>query len=54
VADAVLAQTGLELDRRKLHIDDPIREVGTHRITARLHTDVVFPVTVEVTGSAPA
>jgi large subunit ribosomal protein L9 len=54
VADAVLAQTGIELDRRKLHVDDPIREVGTHRVTARLHADVVFPVTVEVTGAAPA
>ena len=53
VAEAVLAQTGIELDRRKLHIDDPIREVGTHRVTARLHSDVVFPVTLEVSGSAP-
>jgi large subunit ribosomal protein L9 len=54
VADAVLAQTGIELDRRKLHVDDPIREVGTHRLTARLHPDVIFPVTVEVTGAATA
>jgi large subunit ribosomal protein L9 len=51
VADAVLAQTGIELDRRKLHIDEPIREVGTHRVTVRLHTDVEFPVTVEVAAS---
>jgi large subunit ribosomal protein L9 len=48
VADAVKAQTGLELDRRKLHLTDPIREVGTHRVTAKLHADVEFPVTVEV------
>ncbi len=48
VADAVREQTGIELDRRRLHLDDPIREVGTHRVTARLHADVEFPVTVEV------
>jgi large subunit ribosomal protein L9 len=48
VADAVKEQTGIELDRRKLHLDEPIREVGTFRVTARLHTDVEFPVTVEV------
>jgi large subunit ribosomal protein L9 len=52
VADAVLAQTGIELDRRKMHLDEPIREVGTHRVTVRLHTDVVFPVTVEVSPDA--
>ena len=49
VAEAVQAQTGIELDRRKLHIDEAIREVGTHRVTAKLHADVEFPITVEVT-----
>jgi large subunit ribosomal protein L9 len=48
VADAVREQTGIELDRRRLHLDEPIREVGTHRVTARLHAEVEFPVTVEV------
>lgn len=48
VADAVLAQTGLELDRRKMHLDEPIRELGTHRVLVKLHADVEFPVTVEV------
>ena len=51
VAEAVLAQTGIELDRRKLHLDEPIRAVGTHRVTVRLHADVEFPVTIEVTAS---
>jgi large subunit ribosomal protein L9 len=48
IAEAVREQTGIELDRRKLHLDEPIREVGTFRVTARLHADVEFPVTVEV------
>ena len=48
IVEAVKAQTGLELDRRKLHLDEPIREVGTHRVTVKLHADVEFPVTVEV------
>ena len=51
VAEAVMAQTGIELDRRKLHLDEPIRVVGTHRVTVRLHADVEFPVTVEVSPS---
>lgn len=48
VADAVRAQTGLELDRRKMHLDEPIRSIGTHRVSVKLHADVEFPVTVEV------
>jgi large subunit ribosomal protein L9 len=48
VVDAVQAQTGIDLDRRKLHLDEPIRSLGTHRVTAKLHSDVEFPITVEV------
>jgi large subunit ribosomal protein L9 len=52
VADAVQAQTGIELDRRRLHIEEPIRSVGTHRVTAKLHAEVEFPITVEVVAEA--
>lgn len=49
VADAVLEQTGFEVDRRQLRMD-PLRELGVHTVTAKLHSDVEFPVTVEVVG----
>ncbi|MGH9245802.1 MAG: 50S ribosomal protein L9 [Acidimicrobiales bacterium] len=48
VAEAVATQTGIELDRRRLHLDEPIKSIGTHQVTAKLHADVEFPVTVEV------
>jgi large subunit ribosomal protein L9 len=48
VADAVAAQTGIELDRRKLHIAEAIKTLGTHSVAAKLHPDVEFPITVEV------
>lgn len=51
VADAVAAQFDIELDRRALHIEEPIREVGTHKVVARLHTDVQFEITVEVVAA---
>ena len=51
VVEAVSAQTGIDLDRRKVHFEEPIRTVGTHRVTVRLHTDVEFPVTLEVSPS---
>jgi len=48
VVAAVAEQTGIELDRRKLHLDEPLKSVGTHQVPVRLHTDVEFPVSVEV------
>jgi large subunit ribosomal protein L9 len=51
VAEALAAQTGIEIDRRKLHLDEPIRSLGTHLVPAKLHADVEFPITVEVVAS---
>ena len=51
IADAILAQTGIELDRKDIHLDEHIKEVGTHQATARLHSDVQFPITLEVVGA---
>jgi large subunit ribosomal protein L9 len=51
VAEAVQAQTGITLDRRQLHLEEPIKALGTHLVPAKLHTDVEFAVTVEVVAS---
>ena len=51
VATAVQEQTGIELDRRKLHLDEPIKSLGTHQVPTRLHPDVEFAITVEVVGT---
>jgi large subunit ribosomal protein L9 len=51
VADLVAAvaqQAGVELDRRRVHLDEPIKTLGTHQVPVKLHADVEFPVTVEV------
>lgn len=48
IAAAVQAQTGVELDRRKLGHHEPIKSVGTHEIPVQLHSDVKFQITVEV------
>jgi large subunit ribosomal protein L9 len=48
VVAAVAEQAGVELDRRKVHLDEPIRNVGTHEIPVRLHSDVQFRITLEV------
>lgn len=48
VAEAVTAQANVELDRRKLHIEEPIRTVGSHEVPVKLHADVEFRLNVEV------
>ena len=47
IAEAVEAQTGIKLDRRKLHVE-PIKTLGTHEVPVRLHSEVVVPLTIEV------
>jgi large subunit ribosomal protein L9 len=51
VAEAVEAQTGVAIDRRQLHLDEPIKTLGTHLVPAKLHAEVEFPITVEVVAS---
>lgn len=48
VAEAVADQTGIELDRKDLVLDEPIKATGTHSVGAKLHADVQFSLTVEV------
>lgn len=48
VVAAVAEQAGVELDRRRVRLDDPIRSIGTHEVPVKLHSDVEFRVTVEV------
>ncbi len=48
IAQALSEQAGLEIDKKKLVLDEPIKELGTHVIKARLHKDVQAEVTVNV------
>jgi len=51
VVEAVEAQTGVVLDRRALSLDEHIKTVGTHSVPAKLHSDVQFQITVEVSAA---
>ncbi len=48
IAAAVEEQTGIRLDRKSLHLDEPIKTVGEHTATASLHQAVSFPIRVDV------
>jgi large subunit ribosomal protein L9 len=47
IAEAIEAQTGIHLDRRKLHVE-PLKTLGAHEIPIRLHSEVEVPVTIDV------
>ena len=51
VVTAVEEQANVVLDRRALD-GEPIKELGTHMVTAKVHADVQFPITVEVIPDA--
>jgi large subunit ribosomal protein L9 len=51
IADAVQRAGGPELDRRRIEISTPIRTIGTHQVTVRLHPEVTATLDVEVGGN---
>lgn len=52
VVAAVLDQTSIVIERRQVTIDEPIKELGSHMVTAKLHPDVQFPISVEINAEA--
>jgi large subunit ribosomal protein L9 len=48
IADAVQRQTGAEIDRRKIDLDEPLKEIGGTDVQVRLHADVLATLHVEV------
>ncbi|MBA3691205.1 MAG: 50S ribosomal protein L9 [Actinobacteria bacterium] len=52
VADAIATQTGVAVDRKAVHLEEPIRTVGTHEVRVRLFADVEPVVTVEVVAQS--
>ena len=47
IADA-LAKTGVKLDKRKIVLSDPIKNVGTYTVTCKLGYEITAPLTVKI------
>lgn len=47
IAEALEAQK-FHIERRKVQLDEPIRTLGEHQVTLRLHRDVSTPIKVVV------
>ena len=50
IVEAVKAQTDIDLDRRQIDVE-AIKTTGQHTVTASLHSDVSFPITVDVVAA---
>ena len=50
IADLIEAQ-GVRLARRKIQLEEPIKEVGEHTVPVRLHKDVVANLKVRVAAA---
>ena len=51
LAEQIRAQAGIQVDKRDIHLTEPIRSVGVHEVKVRLHHDVEPIVSVEVTAT---
>ena len=48
IAQAAKEQTGLELDKKKMHLPDGIKALGTYEVPVKLHPQVTAKLTVQV------
>ena len=48
IADALKAASGIALDKRKIVMSDPIKNVGTYTVQCKLGYEITAPLTVKI------
>ena len=48
IADAILKDLGVKLDKRKVNLNIPIKSIGDYEVPLKLHRDVTVPIKVSV------
>ena len=51
IVDAIKAARGMKLDRRKVHLEEPIKQTGTHMVAIEVHDGVTANVKTIVTAA---
>ena len=51
IAAALTSQTGLEVDRKKVMLEDPIKTAGETQVEVKLHSEVTVTVTVQIVNA---
>jgi large subunit ribosomal protein L9 len=47
IAEA-LKEAGIEVDKKKIHLEEPIKRLGEYKVAVKLHSDVAAEITVRV------
>jgi large subunit ribosomal protein L9 len=50
IAEAIATQTDITVDRKDVHLEEPIRSLGTHEVRVHLFPEVEPVLTLEVTA----
>lgn len=48
IAERISQELGRDFDRRKIQLDESLRQLGTHQVPIRLMTDIVPEVTIVI------
>lgn len=51
IAKAIQDQLGMEIDKKKLVLPEPLKTFGTHEVPVKLHRDVIGKLAVKVVES---
>lgn len=51
VADALLAQHKLEIDKRKIELKEAVKAVGTYQVTVRVHPEISTQIKLHIKGA---
>ncbi|MGI8413136.1 MAG: 50S ribosomal protein L9 [Solirubrobacteraceae bacterium] len=51
IADAIREARGIRIDRRSVHLDDPIRHTGTHMVVVEIADDVLATIKTMVVAA---
>lgn len=49
IAEALKAQSGIEVDKRRVELDSQIKAFGTYKVGVKLYTEIIGTLTVQVT-----
>jgi large subunit ribosomal protein L9 len=52
IADAIRDARGIRVDRRKIHLDDPIRNIGTYMVVVEVADDVTATIKTMVVAAS--
>ena len=51
IHEQLLAQ-GYEVERKQVHLPEPLKEIGTHEVQVKLHPEVIAKVKVTISAES--